>query len=289
MPMAPSKPNLTSVADAITWLFVPGDRPGRFDKALAAGADTVILDLEDAVAPRDKAAARSCVREYLANGGRGCVRVNALGTPWYEDDVHALAGLASLEGIVLPKSESAAALHRVAGDVPGVPLIALIESAAGVLAAQDISASGLVARLALGSLDLALDLDATLTDALLLGPRVDLVLASRAAGLAGPVDGVATGVHDDDGIRRDSRAARELGYAGKLCIHPYQVPLVAAAFMPSPDQVRWAREVVDAVAARRSAGLETAVFRIGADMVDGPVIERARVLLTRAADLAGAR
>lgn len=225
---------------AATWLFVPGSRPNRFAKAAASGADRVICDLEDAVAPADKEQAREHVLDWLGSGGTAWVRVNAHGTPWYDDDVARLAGRPGLLGLVVPKAESPAVLAELGRERPGPEgLLALVETAAGVLAATDIASCPAVGRLAFGSLDLALDLDAAEDDESLLLARSTVVLASRAGGCAAPVDGVTTSFDDPGALAAAARRSRRLGFGGKLCIHPRQVAVVAAQFRPSEDDLAW--------------------------------------------------
>ncbi len=261
--------------NAVTWLFVPGDRPDRFAKARASGADAVLCDLEDGVAPGDKAQARSEVRDWLAGGGPAWVRINALGTEWSDDDVGAVRGLPGLQGLVVPKSESAAELEDLAWRGGGCPVLALVETALGVLEAVSIARSPAVGRLAFGSIDYAGDLDAVESDDSLLVARSMLVLASRAARKPAPVDGVTTDVVKMGPVQAAASYARGLGFGGKLCIHPRQVAAVAAGFAPTPEDVRWAREVV-------SAGAAGGAVAVAGQMVDRPVLDRAQRILGRA-------
>ncbi len=266
---------------AVTWLFVPGDRPDRFATAAAAGADAVILDLEDAVAPRHKEAARDHVVRWLGGAGTGWVRINAAGTPWYADDLATLAGCDGLRGVVVPKAEDGADLGAVGAHLGiDVGVVALVESAVGVHRAAEIAASRGVDRLAFGSIDYALDIGADGTwDSLLLA-RSALVIASRLAGIDPPVDGVTTALHEPEILAADVGRARGLGFTGKLCIHPAQVEAVARGFAPSADEVAWARRIT---AAADGAG---AVAVDGA-MVDRPVLERARRILAYGQQRAG--
>lgn len=262
---------------AATWLFVPGSRPDRFAKAVASGADEVICDLEDAVAPDEKEQARADVVAWLRGGGSGWVRLNAVGTRWHDDDVAALGGCAGLRGLVVPKAESPSALAALAAEVPGPDgLVALVESAVGVLRAADLAACPGVRRLAFGSLDFALDVDAAGDDDSLLLARSTLVLASRAGGRPAPIDGVTTALDDPEAVAADARRARRLGFGGKLCLSPSQVPVVAAQFRPSDSEVDWARRVVAA-----SDG-STGVVATDGEMVDRPVLERAQRILAAA-------
>lgn len=261
---------------AVSWLFVPGDRPERFGKAHASGADAVICDLEDGVAPEDKEQARSQVRGWLATGGHAWVRVNAPGSERCDGDVEALRGLPGLQGLMVPKSENAEQLEDLAERGGGCRLVALLETAVGVLEAGSIAGSPAVERLAFGSIDYAGDLDAAESDDSLLLARSLMVLASRAAGKPGPLDGVTTDVVDMAPVQAAAMYARGLGFAGKLCIHPRQVAAVAAGFAPNEQEVRWARAVLEAGATRGAVA-------VAGRMVDRPVLERARRILARVA------
>ncbi len=259
-------------------LFVPGDRPDRFDKAAASGADAIVLDLEDAVAAAHKAEARAAVCQWLlaAPGAAPLciVRINARGTPWFADDVAALRGI-GLPGLMLAKCEQAADLD----ELPGDGLWPLIESAQGLARATAIARAPRVRRLVFGSLDFQLDLglEADAEETELAPYRAQLVLASRLAGLAPPVDGVTTALHDDERLAADTRRALRQGFGAKLCIHPRQVAGVHAALHPGEAAIAQARRVLAAAAASGGA----AVALDGA-MVDRPVILRAQGVLTRA-------
>jgi citrate lyase subunit beta / citryl-CoA lyase len=255
------------LASVTSLLFVPGHRPDRFAKAAAAGAGAIVLDLEDAVAPADKDSARAHVTAWLADGGAGIVRINPPGTPWYAADLKAVAG----HPVMLPKAETA---EQVAG-LGSAAVLPLIESAAGMLAAAQILAAPGVVRAAFGSIDLSVGLGVDPDDpTALLFARSQLVLASAAAGVAGPVDGVTTDVTDDERLAADARRAAALGFTGKLCIHPRQLAAVHAAFRPSDDELGWARRVVEAFA---DAGVAT----LDGKMIDKPVVDRARRMLAR--------
>ncbi|RIK14350.1 MAG: CoA ester lyase [Acidobacteria bacterium] len=267
--------HVAAVGSARSFLFVPGDRPERFDKAVAAGADLVIIDLEDAVGTEHKASARDAAVAWLRGVGSACVRVNAADNPEHHADLAALAGLAGLVAVVLPKASDPGAASAVAHQV-GAPVVALVESAAGMLRAAEIAAADGVARLAFGHLDYAVDLGSDNGRTAMLHARSTLVLASRAAGLPGPVDGVTVAL-DDQGVLADDLAhAAGLGLTGKLLIHPRQVEATHTAYRPSPDEVAWAEKVLAAVA--DSSG---GAVRVDGDMVDAPVIARAHDILRR--------
>jgi citrate lyase subunit beta/citryl-CoA lyase len=260
-------------ADGRAWLFVPGDRPDRFAKAAASGADHVILDLEDAVNVRKKLDARAAVVEHLKSGASCWVRINAVGTPWHEEDLAALQQLAPV-GVVVPKSENPAALGRIAqGLRPDVELVALVESAHGLEAAEALAAHPGIDRLAFGSIDFAMDIGADHVPDALLHARSRLVVSSRAAGIAPPLDGVTTNL-DPEVAEADARYGRSLGMGGKLCIHPAQVEPVLTAFLPSAAELDEVRRVVEAADATTYGAVA-----VDGQLVDQPVLERARRLL----------
>lgn len=252
-----------------SYLFVPGDRPERFHKALASGAAQVIVDLEDAVAPAAKSAARAAVAAWLHPDHPVVLRINGAGTPWFEADL-ALAAHPGVAAVMLPKAEDAATLRAVRAAAPQAALLPLIESARGIEAVDAIARTPGVERLVFGSIDFQLDLGLTGDGEELLFFRSRLVLASRLAGIAAPVDGVCTAIADDAALRQASERARRLGFGGKLCIHPRQVAVVEAAFAPSAEELAWAEKVLAA------AGSEGAAVAVDGQMVDKPVLARAR-------------
>lgn len=255
-----------------SYLFVPGNRPERFDKALASGADAVIVDLEDAVPPEAKLAAREAVAAWLSPARAIVLRLNAAGTPWFEDDL-ALARRPGVAAVMLPKAERAA-------DVAGlgeVSVIALLESAAGLAEARAIAACANVRRLAFGAIDFQLDLGMQAGFDDLLAFRSEIALASRLADLDPPIDSPSVAIEQAEEVEREARAARRLGFGGKLCIHPRQVAVVNAAFAPTADELAWATRVVEA--ARASGG---AAVQVDGKMIDRPVILRAQRLLQQA-------
>lgn len=258
-------------------LFCPGDRPERFDKALAA-ADSVILDLEDAVGPEHKDLARPHVVEALARLDRGSVlvRVNAPGTPWHADDLAALAPFRHVV-VMLPMAASAAAVEAVLH-----PVVALCETARGILNAAEIAAARNCVGVMWGSEDLVADLGGRRGRAADGGyrpaveeARTRVLYAARAAGVT-PIDTVLVDIADLDALAVDSAAAVASGYAAKACIHPRQVAVVRAAFRPSDEEIRRAEELL-AAAEERSG-----VFTFEGRMVDAPVLAHAREVLRQA-------
>jgi len=261
---------------ARTWLFVPGDRPERFAKAAAAGPDVVVVDLEDAVAPAHKDAARAHVTDWLPRAGvTVAVRINAAGTTWHDADLAALAALDGPSLVVLPKADSPETVAAALAALPdGSAVVALVETALGVARAIDLASFPGVVRLAFGSYDLAAELGVDPEHAPALAPaRGNLVLASAVGGLAGPIDGVTGDVRDHERLTADVTTAAALGFAGKLCIHPGQVAPTAAALAPSPDEVAWAERVL-------AAATEDGVALVDGRMVDAPVVARARRIVS---------
>ena len=277
--------SLSIVGSAVTALFVPGDRPERFTKAVASGADVVIIDLEDAVASEAKASALAAVLRSITPVAGGepvsaLVRVNALGSAQYDTEITALLAAAEapgsgLLGIMIPKAEDAAALEDLRGRMPAdLALVPLVESAAGVVDAVRLASIPGVTRLAFGAVDFALDIDAGSGDRFLDHARAHLVLASRAAGITAPLDSPSTEIADAGRVADSSRLARNFGFGGKLCIHPAQLAPVRTAFAPTEGEVLWARSVVDS---------EGGAVQVDGQMIDRPVTERAKRILQRAA------
>jgi citrate lyase subunit beta/citryl-CoA lyase len=263
----------------LTYLFVPGNRPDRFDKALGSGADAVILDLEDAVDSAAKDDARAMIRAWLDTAprdGRVLVRINDEGTPWFTDDLDLLRH-AGVSGVVLPKAEEAGQVARAAGVLaPGGVVVPLIETARGLRAVDAIAAAERVQRLAFGTLDFAVDLDLSGDERGLGPPAVAIAVASRCAGRPGPVAGVTPEIGDDAALARDLAWARAFGFTAKLCIHPRQVEAVRRALAPSDADLDWARRVLAA------AGSGAGAVQVDGRMVDRPVLLKAQSILDRA-------
>ncbi len=260
---------------AASWLFVPGDRADRFDKAVGSGADMVILDLEDAVAPTAKSDARRAVTRWLAQGRSACVRINPAGTPYHDDDVSALTACDVVASVMVPKAEDPDALAWMGERLPSVPVVALVETAVGIDRARDLAAAlAGRGRLAFGSVDFSLDIGAADAELPMLLARSTLVLASRVAALPPPVDSVTTALDDLQQLEADARRSAALGFTGKLCVHPRQVPTVNQAFTPDPGDVERARRVLAAVEG-------VGALAVDGEMVDRPVIEQARRTLAR--------
>lgn len=271
---------------ACSLLFVPANRPERLPKALASGADLVIADWEDAVAPADKEGARNALAQAVAAlaaplRARMLVRINAAGTPWFAGDLQALAALvaAGCAGAVIPKAEHVADIAEVARAAgPQAALLPLVENVAGLAALDAVAGAPQVLRLAFGHLDFQVDagMSCAADEAELLPVRLQFVLASRRAGLAPPIDGVTVDTRDEARLRHDAERARRLGFGGKLCIHPAQVAPLHASFDPSEAEVAQARRVRQALA---QAGGGVCV--LDGRMVDAPVLAQAEQVLRR--------
>src|SRR3954453_16140193 len=261
-----------------SYLFAPGHNAKLLGKVFDAGADAVMLDLEDAVPPDGKAAARALGAAALADRV-GWVRINAVRSPAAEADLDAVAGLAA--GIRVPKVESPEDVQWVVARAPCPPLICAIESARGVLAAAEIAPVRGVRHLSMGGVDLRQDLNAGEGNLQTLYARSHLVLVSRAAGLAPPIDSVYARLDDEAGLREQAEFARSLGFFGKSAIHPRQLPVLHQVFTPNAQEITWAREVLAAFDAAGGAALRLP----SGEFVDLPVADRAHRVLTLADSL----
>ena len=270
-----------------SWLFVPADSERKIAKALDSDADAVIFDLEDSVAPAQKATAREILKSLpkRSNGPEWWVRVNPLGSEYHKDDL-TLIGSAYVHGIVLPKAESGADVIELAHRTGNIPIHAIVtETAAslfGLLSYRDPKSP--LAAMSWGAEDLSAALGASSkTDAdgnLSFTYKLarSLCLAGAVAAGVQPVDGVFADFKDEDGLRAEAEAARREGFTGKLAIHPAQVPIINFAFTPSPDEISHAEEIVAAFEAHPDAG----VLSVGGKMVDRPHLVQARRVLERA-------
>jgi citrate lyase subunit beta/citryl-CoA lyase len=261
-----------------SYLFAPGHNEKLIGRVFDAGADAVMLDLEDAVPPPAKQRARAMVADALADRP-AWVRINAIGTEIAAADLEAVAGLAA--GIRIPKVESAEDVQWVRNRAPDTPLICAIETARGLMAAQEIAQVDGVRHLSLGGIDLRRDLGASDGNLQTLYARSHLVVVSRAAGLGPPIDSVYARLDDEPGLRSQAEFARSLGFFGKSAIHPRQLAVLHDVFTPSAEQLEWAQTVLDAF---HAAGGEAVKLADG-EFVDLPVADRARRLLELAARL----
>lgn len=264
-----------------TMLFVPADRPERFEKAARAGAAAVILDLEDAVASDRKSAARANIVECSLDPSRTFVRVNSPSSKDWQADLAAVAR-SRLSRVMVPKAERVSdilSVHAAIG--PEAIVVPLIETALGIHQLRDLLALEMVPFVAFGSLDYALDLGCEHTVEALAFARHELVFRSRLAGKSAPIDGVTPVIDDSDQLRAEANRSRHFGFGGKLVIHPKQVETVYKAFRPSDADIAWARKIIGSVS---DAG--DGAISVDGQMVDRPVIARAeRILSWTGADL----
>ena len=269
-----------------SWLFVPADSEKKVARALDSQADAIIFDLEDSVAPTQKAAARAVLKALpdRSGGPRWWVRINPIGSEWHSDDLDVI-GNSDIAGIVLPKAESGADVIELAHRTGNIPIHAIVtETAASLfnllsyrdpaspLAAMSWGAEDLSAALGAASkYDASGELSFTYRMAR------SLCLAGAVAAGVQPVDGVFADFKDAKGLKREAEAARREGFTGKLAIHPDQVPVINAAFTPSESELKQAQSIVDAFAAEPDAG----VLSVGGKMVDRPHLIQAKRILDR--------
>jgi citrate lyase subunit beta / citryl-CoA lyase len=247
-----------------SFLFVPGNRPDRFAKAYSSKADAVIIDLEDAVPPAEREAARAHVATWLSPDHPVLIRITGVND-------FPLCERPGVAGVVLPKAERTEDLAAI----PHTRLFPIIETAHGFWNASDLAHAPNVERLMFGHIDFQLDLGIQGEDEELLYFRSQLVLVSRIAGLKPPVDGITTAFNSPDPVRADAQRARRLGFGGKLCIHPSQVPIVNECFGPTPEEIAWAKRVIEATVNTNGEAIS-----LDGEMIDRPVVARAQSILS---------
>ncbi len=262
-----------------TYLFVPGDRPERFQKALASGADAVVLDLEDAVLHEAKDDAREAIGRFISGAtaemkARLVVRINDEASIWFAADLQMLRDRHA-DCVMLPKSERIATVAGVRTVCPTINVLALIETATGVLRAEAIAAAPGVQRLVFGTIDFALDLGLSGDPVGFDYAASHLALASRAAGLPPPVAGVTPDINDELPLLAELQRARAHGFSAKLCIHPKQIAPIHRALQPTDEEVTWAHKVIAAAESTPGA------LQLDGRMVDKPVLQRAHALLAK--------
>lgn len=278
-----------------TWMFIPGSKDKHLTKAGKLPADTLIFDLEDAVSLADKESARLKVKQYIENlkDRLNYVRVNALTTPYFLEDINEII-TPNLTGIVLPKSnkkEDMIIVDYILGQLEqkhGLPegslsIVPLIETAQGLNNVDEIvSASKRIHCLAFGAEDLTLDLniETGAVEQELLYARSKLVVASRAAGIEAPIDSVYIDFKDEVGLRKSARIGKQIGFQGKLTIHPNQIDIVNEVFAPTLEEITKAKKIVEMYDAATHD--ERGVIQVDGQMVDAPVVERARKVLSSA-------
>ncbi len=282
---------------ARSYLFAPGDNEKLLGKVFRAGADAVVLDLEDAVAPANKARARELVLTALqtapANAPAIYIRINAVSSPYWQADLSVVAH-PRVRGLRLGKAESRAELDTLdellkraeaSVDLPvgGLRLVPTIESAAGLLNAAEMARHPRVETFSFGAADFAKDINADVDEAetQTLFARSQLVVSARAAGLQPPIASVYTRLKDAVGLRANTEAQRRLGFFGRSCIHPAQLPVIHEVFTPQADAVHEARAIVEAFERAQAVGAGVATLANG-QFVDAPIVERARAVLSLA-------
>lgn len=270
-----------------SWLFVPADSEKKIGKAIESEADAVIFDLEDSVAPQQKAAARQILKGLgkRSGGPQWWVRINPLRTDEHRKDLEML-GIAGIHGVVLPKAEGGADIAELAHRTGNIPIHAIVTetpaSLFGMLSYRDPKTT--LAAMSWGAEDLSAalgasskyDADGGLSFTYKLARS--LCLAGAVAAGVQPVDGVFADFRDENGLRTEAEAAAREGFTGKLAIHPAQVGVINAAFTPSASEVEHARAIVEAFSAEPDAG----VLSVGGRMVDRPHLVQARRVLDRA-------
>ncbi len=271
-------------APARSWLFVPATRQERFAKAAASGADRVILDLEDAVGPAEKrAACRALLDAALPASVPLYVRVNAHGTEWFEEDL-AVAARLPIAGILLPKADSREHVELAATALAASQrVVPIVETAVGLWNVLEVARAPKAERLAFGALDFQLDTGMRDEGDAMAFARSRVVVASRVARVAPPIDSVSLTIDDEDEIAAHAARGLRFGFAGKLCIHPKQLGPTNRVFQPSEADVEWAKALLEAAAAR--TGADRATFSFRGTMVDRPVLERARQILVQAGEV----
>jgi citrate lyase subunit beta / citryl-CoA lyase len=265
--------------DPVSYLFVPATKPERFAKAIASGADRVIIDLEDAVVADQKGQALQALDQALRGGlpSPVHVRINAVGTPWFDHDLALLESLpedarGSLSGVVVPKIEDANIAGRIRRALGArVEVLGLVESAVGLSKLRPISTSG-IDRLALGAVDLSFDLGAEINSPTIDYAYAALVVESRLAQLPAPVASPPLSLHNSEATEASSARLKAAGMGGQLCIHPQQVQPIHRGFLPSAEQIAWANRVL------ASDGGAT---QVDGQMVDKPVRDKAQRILGR--------
>lgn len=275
----------------ITWFFVPGSNLRNIEKVNTLEADAFIFDLEDAVAISEKQNARENVVKAIQHYEQKniFVRINSFDSPFFLEDVENVV-VEGLSGIVLPKAETSMQLEvlnklliekekKLNIPIGSIKIVALIESAMGVHHAIELAKFNRVIRLAFGAIDYTLDIQATLTDHRLelLFARSQLVLASRLAQLEGPIDTVYADIYNESGLRKETTLSKELGFKGKLIVHPAQIKIVNEVFTPSKSEVEQARKIIDAAHKAEKQG--KGVVNLNGKMIDLPVIKQAEAIL----------
>ena len=257
-------------------LYIPGSKDRALDKARGLPVDAILFDLEDAVAPDAKEAARDTLHAALADGGYGArqriVRINGLDTEWGAADAAAVSAM-ECDGILLPKVNGPKDVDALAARVPDLPIWAMMETPQGVLNAAAIAAHPRMAGFVMGTNDLAKDLNSRGRAALMMSLQLCL-LAAKAHGIVA-LDGVYNAFKDDDGLRAECAEGRDMGFDGKTLIHPAQIAIANEAFGPTADEIDLAQRQIAAFEAATAEGQGVAV-------VDGKIVENLHIVTARA-------
>ena len=261
------------------YLFVPGNRSDRFEKANATDANFVVIDLEDAVAPEDKKLARDNALDWISSSNnystKSIIRINGIDSDYFENDVKALSSK-KIIAIMVPKVENDLVLKQLDSLIPdqSIRFIPIIESALGLKNVYEIAQASRVERLAFGSVDFQLDTGIPSEGDALLFARSAIVIASAASRLRAPIDGVTLDIDNLEQLDSDINYAKSLGFGAKLCIHPCQVKATIEGFKPTEAELAWAHEICEA--SNRAAG---SAIRLNGKLVDLPVVLRAQRIL----------
>ncbi|UMS28656.1 HpcH/HpaI aldolase/citrate lyase family protein [Escherichia coli] len=271
--------------DEITYLFVPANKKDFFPKALASGADAIILDLEDSVHPSEKTSGRENIINWFRevklkeNTGHIYIRINNPESEYFSHDVKMLETISGslLKGIFIPKLEQNDSIRKIKKILPeylkNIIMIGIIETARGLHHCESIAESG-ISRMAFGSLDFSLDINCQQSQEALLYARSRIVIASRIADLPAPIDCVTPEFNSSEMLAEESLHGSSLGFGAKLCIHPDQVSVISGIYSPSEDKTEWAKKVI-----QQSNG--NYAFKIDGSMVDLPLIKIAARILER--------
>ncbi|WP_050524156.1 HpcH/HpaI aldolase/citrate lyase family protein [Pseudorhodobacter wandonensis] len=260
-------------------LYIPGSKERALEKAQTLATDAIIFDLEDAVSPDEKPAARALLVETLASANFGnrarIVRVNGLDTEWGADDIAAFVG-ADIDALLIPKVSTPEDLDAVAEMIPNTPLWAMMETALGMLNATAIAAHPRLAGMVMGTNDLAKELNSRFrADRLPMQAGLGLCLLAAKAHNLTIIDGVYNAFKDDDGLRAECDQGRDMGFDGKTLIHPAQLEIANTAFAPSEAEVTLAQRQIDAFNAAKAEGQGVAV-------VDGKIVENLHIVTAEA-------
>ena len=255
-----------------SFLFVPGNRHDRFSKAKSSGAHSIVIDLEDAVSLDAKSEARSATADWLSEGNTCYVRVNSADTEWFSEDIAMIRKFDI--PVMLPKADLKS-LQLTSEAIPGNTIIALVETVRGYMELRQMTAVAKLSRFAFGSIDFGVESGIEDTADTMTAIRTNFVLESCYGGLLPPIDGVSTSINNEELTRQEALRSKQLGFGGKLCIHPKQVAVVNSAFTPTSEQVEWAHRVLQAIEYSKGAAVA-----VDGKMVDKPVVEQAQRIIS---------